>query len=111
MKIMKLISAVGITSLISISIHANAEGLIGNLSQSASHAGIASEHSLSASGQAIAGISAIPLLSVGTVGKVSNQIGEDLWGVASGNERKGLDISDHVPTIGPSPAELLDQQD
>ena len=56
------------------------------------------------------GAAAVPLMSVGEVGKVSDEIGNELWEEANTVETDAFPVSDEVITVGPEPDKQLDKE-
>ena len=56
------------------------------------------------------GAAAVPLISVGEVGKVSGEIGNELWEEANTTETNAFPVSDEVITTGPQPDKQLEQE-
>jgi hypothetical protein len=72
------------------------------------------EHSLEALGYSIegglklvSGAAAVPLITVGEIGKVSGEAGEELWEEANAPPRGPFPVTDEVVTVGPEPGEQL----
>jgi len=57
------------------------------------------------------GAAAIPLMAVGEIGKVSGEIGHDLWEEANSPPVGALPVTDEIITVAPDPAEQLEIHD
>ena len=84
---------------------------------SVEHSARALEMSLQAIGNStIAGLklasgaAAVPLISVGEVGKVSGDVGNELWEEANTIEPGAFPVSDEVITVGPEPDKQLEKE-
>lgn len=80
--------------------------------EAARHSGESLEHSTQAIGhlsvgtvKAASGVVAIPFGVAGKAGEVSNQASNDLWTFSN----EPLEIGDEIVTVGPSPAEMIQQ--
>lgn len=68
-------------------------------------------YSIEAGFKLASGAAAVPLISIGQIGNVSGEMGEELWDIANTPPTdRPLPISDEVITIGPNPAEQLESQ-
>ena len=75
-------------------------------------------HSLEALGYAlegslkvVSGAAAIPLMTIGELGTVSGEVGQELWDEANAPPRGAFPVTDEIVTAGPVPAEQLEQLD
>ena len=74
-------------------------------------------HSLEAIGYTVesgiklaSGAVAVPLMIVGEIGKASEEIGDDLWEEANSPPHEPFPVTDEVITVGPEPAEQLENR-
>ena len=67
-------------------------------------------HSMIASLKLVSGATAVPLISAGEIGKVSGEIGEDLWEEANTPISDAFPISDEVVTAGPDPEQQMEKE-
>jgi len=66
-------------------------------------------HSTIAGLKLVSGAVAVPLTFAGEVGKVSGDVGHDLWEEANTTESDAFPVSDEVVTAGPAPDKQLEQ--
>ncbi len=79
--------------------------------QALTHSFEALGYALEGSLKLVSGAAAIPLMSVGEVGRVTGELGEELWNEANAPPRGPFPVTDEIVTAGPQPAEQLEQQD
>ena len=65
-------------------------------------------HSTIAGLKLVSGAAAVPLVSVGEIGKVSGEIGNELWEEANTPIADAFPVSDEVVTVGPDPKQQLE---
>lgn len=92
-----------IAILFSLSMPAMAGGIAHHLSESLDHSAQAIVHTTAAGFKLVSGVIAIPLMAGGEIGKVSGEIGEELWDEAN----SPLPVTEEVITSGPAPAEAM----
>lgn len=56
------------------------------------------------------GAAAVPLMSVGEVGQVSGEIGDELWDEANTVETDAFPVSDETVTVGPQPDKQMERE-
>jgi hypothetical protein len=93
--------------LLSFSISACAGGSAQHFSDSLDHSTQALAHSTAAGIKFVSGAIAIPLMMSGEIGKVSGEIGEELWEEAN----TPLPITEEVITAGPTPAKAMAREE
>ena len=67
-------------------------------------------HASSAGLKLVSGAVAVPLIFAGEVGKVSGDIGNELWEEANTPITDAFPVSDEVVTAGPEPDKQLDKE-
>lgn len=75
--------------------------------EASSHAVQGIAYSAASAGQVVSGIVAVPFIVIGESGKVSAQIGQDLWDASTATVQEPLEISDKTITVGPPPDKAL----
>lgn len=76
-----------------------------NVSAAGKHSALAVAHGTVASAQVGSAVIAVPLMTVGSVGKVSMVLGDQLMTSAISN--KPLEVTDKTVTKAPSPAKMM----
>ena len=107
----KLIKSVLIMVLCSASIPVFAGGSAEASAQALNHSFQAIGYSIEGSLKIASGAAAVPFMVVGEIGKVSGEIGHELWEEANSPPRGPYPVTDEVITVGPNPAEQLENQD
>ena len=108
MKTRNLVLTVAITlvsSVTSMQSFANS-GASENGSAASKHSALAAAHGIKASGQVASAVVATPLLIVGSVGHVSEQLGSKLMDNAIGDGP--LEITEKTITVAPSPKQMME---
>ena len=101
-----LIKNTVVVGLFCASTAATAGGSLQHLGESLNHSAQAVAHSTAAGVKIVSGVVSIPLMAVGEVGKVSGEIGEELWNEANTT----LPISETVLTANPSPKQVMNEE-
>ena len=101
------ISRFSALALLALSGPALAAGSLQHLGNSIDHSAQAIAHGSIAGVKLVSAAIAIPLLAAGEIGKVSGDIGEELWDEANST----LPIADEIMTAGPSPAKAMKKED
>ena len=86
---------------------ANAGGSAEASAQALTHSMEAIGYTLEGGFKMVSGAVALPLVTVGEIGKVSGEIGNELWEEANSPPRGPFHITDEVITIGPVPSDQL----
>jgi hypothetical protein len=87
----------------------NAAGVSQHFSEALVHSLQAVGDSMAAGTKLAFAVVAVPLMVGGEIGKVSGQVGEELWNEANRPIGAPLDITGDVVTAGPRPAEAMNQ--
>jgi len=86
---------------------AMAAGSMQHASQALAHSGQAVGESVVAGAQLTSAAVAVPLIAVGSVGKVSGEIGHGLLKASEGKIGDPLPVTDETVTAGPTPTQAV----
>ena len=100
-----VIMGMGIVSTLFIAMPASAGGSLQHFGQSLEHSAQAVANGTVGSLKVISAAASLPLMAAGEVGKVSGELGEELWEEAN----TPLPISDEVVTAGPRPEQAMQE--
>ncbi|MBI2994459.1 MAG: hypothetical protein HYY48_09850 [Gammaproteobacteria bacterium] len=100
-----MITGFAITAMISMPVAAG--GASYHLSQALANSMEALAQTTVGGLKLISGSIALPLMMGGEIGKVSGQVGDELWEEANTPIGKPLVITDDIVTAGPAPAEAM----
>lgn len=105
-KTMMTISAI-LGLVVCMSGQAMAAGSMQHASQALAHSGQAVGESVVAGAQLTSAAVAVPLIAVGSVGKVSGDIGHGLLKASEGEIGDPLPVTDETVTAGPTPTQAV----
>lgn len=108
-KAMTSFAAFAITVMLSMP--AEAGGSAQHLSNALAHSMEALAQSTVAGLKLVSGAVAVPLMIGGEIGKVSGQVGDELWEEANRPIGDPLIITDDIVTAGPTPAEAMNSKE
>lgn len=109
---MKHLHIVFVTALLSASMNmANAGGSAEASAQALTHSLEAIGYAVEGSLKLASGAVAVPLLFAGEIGAVSGEVGNELYEEANAPPRGAFPVTDEVITVGPAPADQLENQD
>ncbi len=89
------------------SINAKAAGPSQHSGEASANSVQAIAHTSIAGIKLASGVTAVPLLIVGEIGKISGQAGEELWEETNRPIGEPLEITDEIITSGPSPEDVM----
>ena len=104
---MKTFKTVLMSLFFVIAVPVNAGGSAEASAQAVTHVLEAIGYSIEGGLKLVSGAASIPLMTAGEIGKVSGEIGNDLWEEANSPPHKPFPVTDEVVTVGPAPAEQL----
>jgi len=82
-----------------------------HFSEAAMHSGLAVGHSVVGTAKLASTIVAVPLVAIGSVGKVSQDAGEGLLDIANQPIGDPLPISNETVSVGPAPSTAIKNND
>lgn len=93
------------------SIPVMAGGAVEASAQAVTHSMEAIGYTLEGSFKLASGAVAVPFTVVGEIGKVSGEVGNELWEEANSPPHGPFPVTDEVITVGPKPSEQLENRD